>query len=519
MLLHEYIEHYARDYPNAPCVEMGEVTFNYGDANQRCNALAHAMVKSPMVHGDRLAWISKNCLDQIFVFYAASKVGVVPTPLNYRLAPPELAYIINDSQDKVLVCEEEFTPAIDAVREQLLSVEAFICLDGHPEGWTPMENWVDGAATTNPQHTITEDDVLYQMYTSGTTGLPKGVLISQRCVSENSRTIGVAMGLPVLKSRLLLVTPLYHAAAGMFQKTAITHGGSIVLHREFDPLATVNDLATKDITNGGMVPAMVQACLVAVPDLAEREYPALQTMTYGASPIAEETLRQAMAGFKGDFNQIFGMTETTGCAITLSQEDHRRALNGEPHLLLSCGRAALGTDVRIVDEDGVEVEPNVVGEIVVRGPQNMLGYWNLEEATANTLKDGWLYTGDAARMDEEGFVYIEDRIKDMIVTGAENVYPKEIENALFEPPNIADAAVIGIPSEKWGEAILAFIVTRDGADIPVSEVTAFCRERLAGYKVPREVEFIADIPRNPTGKILKNELREPYWKAVERRVG
>jgi len=188
-------------------------------------------------------------------------------------------------------------------------------------------------------------------------------------------------------------------------------------------------------------------------------------------------------------------------------------------LLLSCGRAAAGTEVRIVDEQGEEVAPGIVGEITVRGAQIMQGYWNLPEATARTLRDGWLFTGDAARMDEEGFIYIEDRIKDMIVSGGENVYPKEVENALFEHPDVADAAVIGIPSEKWGEAILAFLVTRDGEPIETEEVMDFCRERLAGYKVPRQVEFLAEVPRNATGKVLKKNLREPYWEGVERRVG
>ena len=518
MLLHRYLEYFAREAPDMPCVEMGELEYSYRDANRRANQMAHAFVASGMQRGDRLAWLSMNCIDQLLAFYAASKVGVVPTPLNYRLAPPEWAYIINDCQARVLVCESELAAGIARVRDKLEHVEQFICLDGTLSGWSSFAEWIDSQPDTNPDLPGADSDVLYQMYTSGTTGLPKGAILSQRAINENTRMIGTQFSMSVMDTRFLLVLPLYHAAAGISHKTVISHGGSIVMHREFDPVATVADLDEKNITNCTMVPAMIQACLIAVPDVTERAYTSLRTMAYGASPIAEETLRQAMAAFNCSFLQVFGMTETTACATTLSPEAHRRALAGEPHLLLSCGRSATGTDIRLVNEEGIEVERGVVGEIIVRGPQIMLGYWNLPEATAKTLKDGWLYTGDAARMDDEGFIYIEDRIKDMIVSGGENVYPKEVENALFEHPNVADAAVIGIPSEKWGESILAFLVTRDGEPIESGEVIAFCRERLAGYKVPRQVEFIAEIPRNATGKALKKDLREPYWEGIERRV-
>jgi fatty-acyl-CoA synthase len=519
MRLHEFMEYFARETPDSPCVEMGDVSYDYAAANAFCNRLAHACLATGMAKGDRLAWLSKNCIEEMLVFYGGSKVGVVPTPINYRLAPPEWAYIIDDSGASVLIVEQEFCAGIDSVRNKLPGINRFICLDGSPLGWESFSDWLDAQQDSNPNHQIEWSDDLYQMYTSGTTGLPKGAVLSQRAVESNTRMVSMEFRMHVGDTRILCVLPMYHAAAGISHKSTVTVGGSVVIHRDFDPTAVVDDLERRDITNCTLVPAMIQACLVHVPDIAEREFPRLRSMAYGASPIASETLRQAMAAFRCSFTQVFGMTETTACSTLLTDSAHKRALQGEPHLLLSCGRPAPGTRVRIVDESGADVPLGEVGEIAVSGPQLMTSYWHLPEATAKTLRNGWLFTGDAARMDEEGFVYIQDRIKDMIVTGGENVYPKEVENALFDHPDIADAAVIGVPDEKYGEAILAFIVTRDDAELSLEDMVAFCRERLASYKVPRQMEIIGEIPRNPSGKALKKDLREPYWEGIDRRVG
>jgi fatty-acyl-CoA synthase len=281
----------------------------------------------------------------------------------------------------------------------------------------------------------------------------------------------------------------------------------------------VRALSEDGITLATLVPAMIQACLTAVPDVKRRAYTSLRVLFYGASPIAQETLREAIDTFGCDFVQGFGMTETTALATCLSRDAHKRALAGEPGLLLSAGRAAIGTQVRIIDENGNEVPRRTIGEVAVRGPQVMIGYWNLPEATDRSLVNGWMHTGDAAYMDEEGFIYIQDRIKDMVVSGGENVYPSEVESALFEHDAVLDAAVIGIPSERWGEEVLAFLQLRPGESVTTEEIVDFCRDRLAGYKIPRRIEVIDQIPRNASGKVLKKDLREPYWKGVQRRVG
>jgi acyl-CoA synthetase (AMP-forming)/AMP-acid ligase II len=258
---------------------------------------------------------------------------------------------------------------------------------------------------------------------------------------------------------------------------------------------------------------------VQVPDLAESSYDDLEVIIYGASPIAEDTLRRAMEIFRCDFYQGFGQTESSGSVTFLTADEHRRALAGRPELLQSAGRALLATRLRIVDAGGREVPRGVTGEIVARGPQLMRGYWNLPEATAETLVDGWLHTGDAGTMDEDGYVYVKDRLKDMVVSGGENIYPREVEDVLFEHPAIADAAVIGVPDEKYGEAVMAVLVLRRGKTLEADELIAYCRTKLAGYKIPRRIEFAEELPRNPGGKVLKKDLRAPYWKGTSRSVG
>ena len=320
------------------------------------------------------------------------------------------------------------------------------------------------------------------------------------------------------RERSLIVAPLYHVAAAVTAMLIIARGGSLIIVDAFDPVNVVNKLEGEKISIVTLVPAMIQACLIFVQDLDSRDFSSLRRITYGASPIAKEVLVKAMQKFGCEFSQGFGMTELSCIATGLSAEDHVRAIESEPELLASAGRAVLGTEVRIADENDQEVPYGTVGELQVRGPQVMTGYWNKPEATAETLKDGWMHTGDAAKMDKRGYIFIQDRIKDMIVSGGENIYPAEVENALFQHPAVADAAVIGIPSEQWGETVLAFLVLQRDEKPTTEDLIEHCRAHLAGYKLPRQIEFMDALPRNASGKVLKNQLREPYWKGIERKV-
>jgi acyl-CoA synthetase (AMP-forming)/AMP-acid ligase II len=516
--LHDYLDFHARERGETEFAVAGDQRITYAEARARSNRIANALIGAGLEPGDRIAVLAKNCIEFMLLYFGAAKAGVVPVPLNYRLAPPEWSFIVNDSGAKLLVARGEYVKGIDEVRAELAGVERFLAIEAPPQtGWDPYEEFVAAGVEAAPARAVRAEDDLYQMYTSGTTGRPKGAVLTHRAVSSNLVQALTAIR-PADRERVLIVAPVYHAAAAITAFLGVACGGTLHIQEDFSPAAVVDALSTEGITRTTLVPAMIQACLVFVPDIAERSYDDLQMIIYGAAPIAEQTLRRAMEVFGCDFVQGYGMTETTAVLTYLMPEDHRRALAGEGHLLLSAGRPLPGTEVRIVDENDEAVPSGTVGEIIGRGPQIMRGYWNLAEATRDTLRGGWLHTGDAGRMDDAGFLYIEDRVKDMIVSGGENVYPREVEDILFQHPAVADAAVIGVPDESWGEAVKAIVVLREGASATDEEIMEFCRGRLGGFKRPRSVDFITALPRNPTGKVLKRELREPFWRGHERRV-
>jgi acyl-CoA synthetase (AMP-forming)/AMP-acid ligase II len=319
-------------------------------------------------------------------------------------------------------------------------------------------------------------------------------------------------------ARFLIVAPMYHAGGAVSAVNAIAQGGSVYMMSDFIPSEVARVLDEDGITAAMFVPAMIQALLVTVPGLADLEFPRLGLIGYGASPIAVETLRAATAAFGCKFLQVYGMTETTAVMTALSPEDHERALAGEEHLLLSAGRPALATEVRIVDSEGNDLPTGEVGQILGRGPQLMQGYHNRPDATAEALAGGWMHTGDAGYLDAEGYLYVSDRVKDMIISGGENIYPREIEDVLFQLPAVADAAVIGVPDEKWGETVKAVIQIKDGESLTEAELRAHCRANLGGFKQPTSFDFIDQIPRNLSGKVLKKDLRAPYWEGRGREV-
>ena len=517
MLLHDYMENFARDMPDHHWAEMDGRVVTYSEADVLANRFANSLSASGITKGVRFAYLSRNSIEMAMMYFAASKVGAVPVPLNYRLAPREWLYIINDADSKALFIQDDFAEGIDSVRDEL-AVDHYILTRGARDGWATYDSWL-GDDDSKPDVEVLPSDLLYQMYTSGTTGLPKGAMLSQSAIDNNLVMFSNGVDMRLGKERGLVVAPMYHAAAGVSLMMSGSRGGTIVIQEDFNPVNVVDALSNERITSVTLVPAMIQACLVAVPDIADRDFSELRFIGYGASPIAQETLKAAMGVFGCGFIQGFGMTETSAIVTILSAEDHERAVTGEPGLLASCGRPAVGTQVKIVDDDDNEVPRGTVGEIIVKGPQLMSGYWNLPEATDKALKSGWMHTGDAAYMEDDGYLYIKDRIKDMIVSGGENIYPTEIENALFEHEAVEDAAVIGIPSEQWGESVMAFVVLKEGQQLSADDVIEHCRPRLGGYKIPRKVEFLAEIPRNASGKVLKKDLREPYWEGVERRVG
>jgi len=420
----------------------------------------------------------------------------------------------------MLIASAEYLEPADGIRGELETVGQFVSIGGDGDGasgWNDYRGWIGNQPATLPEHYSSPENDLFQMYTSGTTGRPKGAVLTQGSVTENlvqiAQNIRLAQG-----QRFLIVAPLYHIAASICAFSTVSQGGCLYIHEDFNPVEVVRAMDEDGINWALLVPAMIQACLVAVPDVAQRAYNDLNCVGYGASPIAEETLRQAIQAFKCDFLQAYGMTELSPVATILTPSDHQRALAGKPELLLSAGKPILGTEVRIVDEDDQPVPSGTMGEILVRGPQVMKGYWNLPEETAEALRGGWMHTGDAGTLDGEGYVYIQDRVKDMIVSGGENVYPRMVEDVLFTHPAVADAAVFGVPHDQWGETVKAVVVLRQGAEATEEEMIEFCRGKLGGFERPTSVDFAASLPRNATGKVVKRELREPYWEGQVRRV-
>lgn len=518
MRLHDFLDFHAREGANVDFAIFEGQTMSYSEARRMANRLAHAFIDAGLKIGDRVAYLSKNSIEYPVFFYACSKAGVVPVPLNFRLAPAEWAYIINDAGAKMAFVSPEYAEGIASVKDRLKTVSSyFVVSNDSADGYESFYEWIEGKPDTNPDRVVSPECDLYQMYTSGTTGHPKGAVLKQGAVTTQIHQFQYSI--PRRKGeRTLVVAPMYHAAAGITFMAAVATGGTMYIMEDFHPVEVVRVLSEENIHHSTLVPAMIQACLVMVPDAAQRKYDSLRTIAYGASPIAEEVLRKAMDVLKCEFYQGYGMTETTAVLTILSNEDHKRALNGEPHLLLAAGRPLAGTEVKIFDENDTEVPRGTIGEICGRGPQLMSGYWNLDEASEKALKGGWMHTGDAGRMDDEGFVFVEDRVKDMIISGGENVYPREVENCLFQHEAIADCAVIGIPSEKWGETIKAIVCFKDGLTASEDEIIAHCRDRIAHYKCPTSVEPIAELPRNASGKVLKRELREKYWEGQSRRV-
>jgi acyl-CoA synthetase (AMP-forming)/AMP-acid ligase II len=506
VLLHDFLDYWAREQPEAEFAVAGQRSVRYGTAAAAANRVANRLIAGGWGGGTRVAVLAKNAVWYPILYFAASKAGAVLVPVNWRLAPAEWRQILLDARPRVVVVGAQCAQDALALREELDFVEAWVVAGEDRDGAASLEQWLsEGPATApEPRRGAQPDDAVYQMYTSGTTGMPKGAVLSHRAVVANVWQVSLA--LPVRPGeRGLVVLPMFHAAIIPAAFAVLCRGGCLVVLDAFDPDELTRVLERERISVATLVPAMLRACLDAA---TERRYDDLRCIYYGASAIAQSTLGQAMEAFGCDFVQSYGMTEAAQALTFLAPGDHRLALTTRPELLLSAGRPALSTRLQIDER----------GEILARGPQLMSGYWQRHEDTAQTLRDGWLYTGDVGRIDDEGYLFVEDRIKDMVVSGGENVFPRVVEDVLHAHPAIAEAAVIGVPDERWGEAVKAVVVLRHGASCSEQDIVAFCRPRLGGFERPQSVDFVASLPRTATGKVLKRVLREPYWSDRGRRV-
>ncbi len=503
--------------PGHPALRWSEGQLTYGELDERTNRLAQALVGAGVGPGDRVAYLDKNSPEQMELMFAAGKVGAVPCPVNYRLAPPEVAWIVADSGARVFAIGEEFVAGVRKVDSDLAGVRKVVIGAGDGE-WEDLAAWRDRHPAADPGYPVGPSDVAWQLYSSGTTGRPKGVELTSANLACGRDLYHEVMGLGP-DSVSVVPMPLYHIGGTGWALAGFWQGATNVLVREIVPDRLVDLLVAEQITHGFVVPAVIQFML-AVPGVEDRDWSALGAILYGASPISEAVLSRALRTFGCRFVQAYGSTETTGTIIYLPAADHD--LDGpNRHRLRACGIPTPGHQAKIVDPATAEDAPRgVVGEIWVRGPSVMAGYWRQPEQTAEVIRPGgWLRTGDAGYCDADGYFYIHDRVKDMIVSGGENVYPAEVENVIMSHPDVADVAVIGIPHDKWGETPRAMVVRAPGANLTEEALIAFCRESLAGFKCPTGVSWVDELPRNPSGKVLKKDLRAPFWEGRSRMVG
>jgi len=509
------VRHKAATRGGEIAIVFGNQHISWATLHNRAARVASGLMAAGVGAQQHVAFLDKNGLELFDWQFGCAMLNAINVSVNWRLAPAEMEFTINDACARMLVVGPEFFGHIEQIESRLTTVTRILAIGHHPR-WESFEAWLDRHVPVDPQVPSSPADIAGQFYTSGTTGLPKGVMLT------NSNMLAlfekVAPRWDMREGAVNLISlPLFHTGGTVWALAGMFHGCKTVIAREFVPQEILDTMVEHGVTTTFFVPAML-ALLCQVPGAAERSYP-IRKIMYGGSPITENTLLAAMATFKCAFAQIYGMTETSGTIAQLEYEDHDP--NGpRAHLLRSAGKSFPWVECRIVDPvSGRDCAAGEVGELWTRSVQNMKGYWGKAEETASTITaDGWLKTGDGGYLDEDGYLFLTDRVKDMIVSGGENIYPAEVENALAGHPAVAEVAVIGVPSDRWGETVKAIVVVKPGWAVTDGDLIAHARKRLAGYKCPTSVDFMDALPRNPSGKVLKKNLREPFWAGKERHI-
>ena len=504
-------------YPNKDAVSSGQVRFTYRQFGERVHKLASYFISAGIGKGDRVAVLHNNSHEFLEVYFAAAQIGAILNPLNFRLSPRELAFILNDSGSNFLVASKRYREGVENLEAMdmqpvriLWTGHGEISKAGHSEEYESVfQNQPPGLL---PEPDISDNDIAHLYYTSGTTGLPKGVALTHRNVTFHALAVIAELGIND-RDVWAHVAPLFHLADAWATFAVTWAGGRHVTVPDFEPVKVLESIQREKVTLSNMIPTMLNM-LVNTPGIDRYDLSSLRVILSGGAPIAPELVRKIMDTFKCDYIQTYGMTETSPYLTLSILKEHLQSLPIEEQFEYKAmtGRPLMGVDLKVVRPDGNEILPDgkEVGEIIVRGDTITPGYWNRSEETEKVFEDGWLYTGDLAVRNNEGYVNIVDRKKDMIVTGGENVYSTEVENVLYKHPDILEAAVIGVPDPHWGEAIKACIVLKEGRDVKETEVIDFCKQDLASYKAPKTVVFLAALPKTGSGKIFKKGLKEKY---------
>ncbi|SEG86625.1 Acyl-CoA synthetase (AMP-forming)/AMP-acid ligase II [Thermomonospora echinospora] len=500
MLINDIIEFAARKHPGRTALRFEEQVITFAGMRDRIRRVANAL-RTVAEPGDRVAVLSGNRPEYVDLYYGVPAAGMALTFLNHRLHPSEIAALVNHAQASVLIVSGEHLGAMSEHRAAMPTVKTVIALDGG--GDADYTELVSAASTAEPPR-VDEDSVAWLVYTSGTTGRPKGVMLSHKNLLTGVISSVAHWNVPD-DQVFLFCFPLCHVG-GYVVLVNHLRSCTVGILRAYDNATFLRLVAEWKVTNTGLAPTMI-AFLLRHPGIEDEDLGTLRAIGYGASAIPAEVLRRGMEVLGCDFYQGMGMSELGGNILHFGEAEHRRAAAGETHLLAAAGRPMDLASIRIVDPDFNDVPPGEPGEMLVRGDQVMLGYWREPELTEASFRNGWFRTGDVVRQDAEGMVYIVDRLKDMIITGGENVASREVEEILYRHPAVQDVAVFGVPDPQWGESVCAAVVLREGSAEDPDSIIAFAREHLGGYKVPRRIEFIRELPRNIAGKVLKRDLR------------
>jgi acyl-CoA synthetase (AMP-forming)/AMP-acid ligase II len=507
-LLSDRLDHWARVRPDAAAITFGERTLTWGQWRQRILRLTGALRASGIGAGDRIAVLDLNHIAAVELTLAASSLGAATVVANFRWSPDQVRYALEDSGPAILFYGDQFSGLTTAAGAGAL-VPRLVAIGGKDDGYEQFlaAGRPDEGRRAEPE--AEPEDVCLILYTSGTTGRPKGAQLTHRSIAAHTKAANSLLHMGTSDVNLVAM-PLFHVGGSCYAQVGIHEGAHTILLREPAPAALFGAIA-RGATHAFVVPAVIHGVLAAG-EQAIAAFGGLKVIAYGASPMPLPMLRKALSAWpETGFIQVFGMTELSGAVTMLTIEAHRDVAH--PERLASAGVPLPGVEARVVDPVTLDdVKPGDTGEIWIRTTQAMRGYLNQAQATTEVkTADGWLRTGDIGRLDDAGFLYILDRLKDMIVTGGENVYGPEVESVLNACPGVSEGVIIGVPDDRWGEAVKAIVVPAPGARLSPADVIAFCRERLAHYQCPSSVDLVDDLPRNPTGKVLKRTLREPYW--------
>ncbi len=499
--------------PDAVALGHAGTSWTWSQLARRVRQVAGALRAAGIGAGDRVAVLDLNHPSCVELTLACARIGAANAVVNFRLAPPEIAHVINDARARILFVGPELAGVADGIGTAVPTVERTILVGGARDEY---EGWLGASEPDHDVHPAAPGDCFVQLYTSGTTGFPKGAMLTHAGMAAHAANVAADFDIDA-GSVVQVAMPLFHVGGTSYALLAIACGARIEMMRTPDPAAILDMFERERITHTFLVPALL-AAMAQVPGAAERDCSALRGLSYGASPMPLPVMRASLELFPGVLHQVYGMTEASGVVSSLGPADH--ADPAVAHRRISAGTPIHGVEIEVRDPaTGAPVPAGASGEIWVRTDQLMGGYWGMPEATAATLTpDGWLRTGDGGHLDADGYVYVTDRIKDMIISGGENIYPAEIERVLAEHPTVGDVAVIGVPDERWGEAPRAVVVAAPGAVVDPDALLAHCRAHLAGFKCPRSVDVVDDLPRNATGKILKTDLRRPHWAGRDRQV-